>query len=132
LKKIINEPKMPNKTLKIYSIYNAEGSILGEITYLWKKLFLDFDCSLCNISHNTFTEKQLWKKEMSKFKYKLEMLHLDEQPEDLQMFTKDFTPCVVSKDESGFNLIMNRDQLNELNGSVHLFFKELNAKLLKI
>jgi hypothetical protein len=133
LKKIINEDQIPNKTsLKIYCIYNAKGSILGEITYLWKKLFLNFDCSLCNVSHNTFTEKQLWKKEMSKFKYKLEMLHLDEQPKNLQMFTEGLTPCVVSNNESEFNLIMDRDQINKLNGSVQLFFKKLNTKLLEI
>ena len=133
MKKIINEDQIPNKTsLKIYCIYNAKGSILGEITYLWKKLFLNFDCSLCNVSHNTFTEKQLWKKEMSKFKYKLEMLHLDEQPKNLQMFTEGLTPCVVSNNESEFNLIMDRDQINKLNGSVQLFFKKLNTKLLEI
>ena len=133
MKNIINEDQIPNKTsLKIYCIYNAKGSILGEITYLWKKLFLNFDCSLCNVSHNTFTEKQLWKKEISKFKYKLEMLHLDEQPENLQMFTEGLTPCVVSNNESEFNLIMDRDQINKLNGSVQLFFKKLNTKLLEI
>ena len=133
MKNIINEDQIPNKTsLKIYCIYNAKGSILGEITYLWKKLFLNFDCSLCNVSHNTFTEKQLWKKEMSKFKYKLEMLHLDEQPKNLQMFTEGLTPCVVSNNESEFNLIMDRDQINKLNGSVQLFFKKLNTKLLEI
>jgi len=34
---------MPNNTsLRIYCIYNSNGSILGEITYLWKKLFFNF------------------------------------------------------------------------------------------
>ena len=76
-------------------------------------------------------EKQIWKKEMSNSKYRLEMLHLDEQPEDLQAFTEGATPCVVSKDESGFKLIMTENQLKKIDGSVHLFFKQLNNKLLK-
>ena len=120
-----------NTSLRIYCIYNSNGSILGEITYLWKKLFFNFDCSLCNVSHNTIMEKQIWKKEMSNSEYRLEMLHLDEQPEDLQAFSEGATPCVVSKDESGFKLIMTENQLKKIDGSVHLFFKQLNNKLLK-
>lgn len=116
-------------SIRIYCIYDAKGSIIGEISYLWKKLIFNFECSLCNISHNTFTEKQIWKKEMSKAKYKLEMLHLDEQSEDLQAFTEGFTPCVVGKDASGYKIILNDSQLKKINGDVNLFFKELNNKL---
>ena len=116
-------------SIRIYCIYDAKGSIIGEISYLWKKLIFNFECSLCNISHNTFTEKQIWKKEMSKAKYKLEMLHLDEQSEDLQAFTEGVTPCVVGKDASGYKIILNDSQLKKINGDVNLFFKELNNKL---
>ena len=127
MNKVIKNNKKPDKPIKrLYCIYNANGSLIGEISYLWKKLFSDFDCSLCNISHNTFTEKRIWKKEISNFKYELEMLHLDEQSEDLQSFTKGATPCVVSKGESGFKIILSESQLKKINGDVPLFFKELN------
>ena len=127
MNKVFKNLKKPDKLVKkVYCIYNANGSLAGEISYLWKKLLSDFDCSLCNISHNTFTEKRTWKKELSKSKYKLEMLHLDEQSEDLKSFTKDVTPCVVSEDDSGFKIILSESQLKKINGDVPLFFKELN------
>ena len=130
MNKVFKNLKKPDKSIKkVYCIYNANGSIIGEISYLWKKLLSDFDCSICNISHNTFTEKRIWKKEMSKSKYKIEMLHLDEQSEDLKSFTKDVTPCVVSENDSGFEIILRDSELKKINGDVYLFFKELNKKL---
>ncbi len=130
MNKVTKENKKPDKLVKkVYCIYNANGSLAGEISYMWKKILSGFDCSLCNISHNTFTEKQIWKKEISNSKYELEMLHLDEQPDDLQSFTKGITPCVVSKGDNGLKIILSDSQLKKINGDVPLFFKELNNKL---
>ena len=130
MNKVFKNLKKPDKLVKkVYCIYNANGSLAGEISYMWKKILSGFDCSLCNISHNTFTEKRIWKKEISNFKYELEMLHLDEQSEDLQSFTKGATPCVVSKGESGFKIILSESELKKINGDVPLFFKKLNNTL---
>ena len=43
---------------KIYCIYNAEGSVIGELKYLYEKYFKDIKCSMCDITHGTFTQKK--------------------------------------------------------------------------
>ena len=51
-----------NSTITIYCIYNAEGSIIGELKYLLLKYFYGFKCSMCEITHTNFSEKKEWKK----------------------------------------------------------------------
>ena len=60
-----------NDTVKIYCIYDAEGSIFGEIRYLYNKYIKDIKCSMCDITHNSFSEKNEWGKSVSNFLLKL-------------------------------------------------------------
>ena len=47
-----------NKFLTIYCIYNANGSLSGEIAYFFKKYFYGLKCSMCEITHNFISEKK--------------------------------------------------------------------------
>ena len=53
-----------NEEVKIYCIYNAEGSIFGELKYFYNKYIRDIKCSMCDITHNTLSEKKRMEKEM--------------------------------------------------------------------
>ena len=39
----------------IYCIYNADGTFLGELKYMVNKYLYGLKCSMCEITHNTFT-----------------------------------------------------------------------------
>ena len=42
---------------KLVGIYNANGSVLGELKYLVGKLTGQSDCALCDITHGPFRGK---------------------------------------------------------------------------
>ena len=44
----------------IYCIYNANGTFLGELKYMVNKYLYGLKCSMCEITHNTFTKKKQW------------------------------------------------------------------------
>jgi hypothetical protein len=117
------------KKLKVYCIYNAEGSIWGELKYLWKKYTYNFKCSLCDITHNTFLEKFEWKEKVKGLKFKLETIHLDEQPSTLKKITKGETPCVVLENENRYTILLKNIELNKIEGDVDSFFKILFKKI---
>ena len=94
-----------NNTITIYCIYNAEGSIIGELKYLLLKYFYGFKCSMCEITHNSFSEKKEWRKLVSNSSYNIKAVHLDEQPDDLYQFSNGKTPCVVAKNNKRFKFI---------------------------
>ena len=121
-----------NKFLTIYCIYNANGSLSGEIAYFFKKYFYGLKCSMCEITHNFISEKEDWKDRLSQTKINLKTVHLDEQNNDLYQFSFGNTPCVVGENEKGFKFIFSNTDLDNFNGDVKLFFKSLENKINKI
>ena len=83
----------------IYCIYNADGTFLGELKYMINKYLYGLKCSMCEITHNTFTKKKQWRNKVSGLNVNLKTVHLDEQKRDLFEFSKGKTPCVVKETE---------------------------------
>ena len=121
-----------NNIITIYCVYNAEGSIIGELKYLILKYFYGFKCSMCEITHTNFSEKEEWKNKISQSSYSIKSVHLDEQPEDLYQFSNGKAPCVVGKNKKGFKFIFTNDELNSFRGDVHQFFKKLDMKVKQV
>tara|TARA_B100001250_G_C19386677_1_gene608678 strand:- start:94 stop:474 length:381 start_codon:yes stop_codon:yes gene_type:complete len=121
-----------NKLLTIYCIYDANGSIAGEFSYLIRKLFFGFKCSMCDITHNTFTEKPNWRSKVSETGFNIKALHLDEQTNELSNFSIGKTPCVIGKNGDEYKLIFDNNDLGKFKGDTEYFFKELTNKIKKI
>ncbi len=115
-----------NDTVKIYCIYNAEGSIIGEIKYLFNKYIKNIKCSMCDITHNSFSEKVEWEKKCRDFPFKIECLHLDELPNDIKNLVKNNTPCVVAQTKSINRIIIKNTELIKMNGDLDSFFNHLH------
>tara|TARA_B100001057_G_scaffold425961_1_gene449754 strand:+ start:406 stop:771 length:366 start_codon:yes stop_codon:yes gene_type:complete len=111
---------------KIYCIYNANGSIKGELKYLYEKYFKNINCSMCDITHNTFMQKKSWKDKCLKSSLKIECLHLDELPNDIKVLVNDKTPCVVVQERSINKIIINNKELVGMDGDVDSFFSHLD------
>ena len=115
-----------NEKVKIYCIYNAEGSIFGELKYLYNKFIRDIKCSMCDITHNTLSEKREWKKRCTVSPFKIECLHLDELPKDIENLVEGNTPCVVSKTSSTNEIIIENKELIAMKGNVDSFFNHIH------
>ena len=83
---------------------------------------------MCEITHNSLSEKKEWKKQVSQSSYNIKAVHLDEQPDDLYQFSNGKAPCVVAKNNQGFKFVFTNDELNSFRGDVHQFFKKLDMK----
>lgn len=117
------------RSVKIYCIYNAKGSVSGELAYLFKKYVLGFKCSMCEITHNLFTMKRDWENKVSLSNINLETVHLDERPKDLEEFSKSKVPCVVGEYQDGYRLILTNEDLKNLEGNVDSFFDMLKERI---
>ena len=115
-----------NEEVKIYCIYNAKGSIFGELKYLYNKFIRDIKCSMCDITHNTLSEKREWKKRCMVSPFKIECLHLDELPKDIENLVAGNTPCVVAKTNSTNEIIIENEELIAMKGNVDSFFNHIH------
>ena len=121
-----------NNSLTIYCIYDANGSVIGELSYFFKKIFFGFKCSMCDITHNTFTEKHNWRSQLSETGLNIKALHLDELTNELSNFSIGTTPCVIGKNGDEYKLIFNSNDLEKFKGDTEYFFKELTYKIKKM
>ena len=119
-----------NDKVKIYCIYNAEGSIFGELKYFYNKHIKDISCSMCDITHNTLSEKREWKKRCTVSPFKIECLHLDELPKDIENLVEGNTPCVVAKTSTTNEIIIDNKELIAMKGNVDSFFNHIH-KIIK-
>ncbi len=46
----------------LVGVYNADGDILGELAYVFKKAIGKTKCGLCDLTHGGVTMKDAWKK----------------------------------------------------------------------
>jgi len=112
------------------AVYNAEGSLLGEIRYVVGKLSGTRSCALCDISHVLTAEKDSFTAFKESFPVPFFNRHLDElEPEQLQL-AKEHAPCVLGLADDGWQIAVPSAHLEQCNKSVKKF-SELMHSLIK-
>lgn len=89
---------------QIIGIYNADGGLLGELTYVFKKVTGSAKCDLCTLTHHSVSEKKEWAEFVKGSPIKITTVHLNEQSgvhEGLPQFTAGKVPCIVKIDHDG-------------------------------
>ena len=118
----------------MYIIYNADGTVLGELSYIAKKVFGNGHCAACDITHS-FTEmgeKSEFKQCKTRLAIEIKTIHRDELLPGMEIAVKSHgLPLVLKEDgPSNFTVILNAEELDMMKGSVTLFEESLTQKLL--
>ena len=114
---------------EIYGVYNANGGIAGEIKYFLGKITRSQHCELCDITNNLLLTKKLWKQFIDELSVPFTLLHLNEQPSDMAAYTEGKVPCIISKTNSQFSMMLDREELGNCKGDVLRFIELFNSKI---
>jgi len=114
---------------RLVGIYQAEGSLMGEIRYALGRIRGTAHCALCDITHGRIREKDAFKTCREALDIPLDTLHLDELPPSLEEFTKGRTPCVVGVCGEMYEMLMTAEELDLCAGSVERFESMLSERL---
>tara|TARA_B100000214_G_scaffold140224_1_gene100200 strand:+ start:1163 stop:1543 length:381 start_codon:yes stop_codon:yes gene_type:complete len=115
--------------VQIFGVYNADGGILGELSYVWGKIRGTVHCALCDITHRGISKKKEWKELEGRLQIPIELLHINEQDATLGKFTKGITPCVVGDFGGKLQLVLNSEELEECGKSVGNFELLISEKV---
>jgi hypothetical protein len=119
-----------NTTPKIYFIYNASGTIGGEISYLYGKYFQNQHCELCDITHSSVSAKPEWKAWIRGLKCENHVLHTNEAEEMGIDFSEFVLPVVLIERGHGLEELISKKDMAQSGKRVdafsQLFFKKLN------
>lgn len=101
----------------LIGVYDANGSIPGEIAYWVGARLGTRHCALCEITHGVFREKAEWKRRRSELSLPFEALHLDELSPAVSGLVGSEVPCVVAERADGsFAIVIDSDQLERCEG----------------
>ena len=114
---------------KAYGVYHADGGIIGELSYVWGKIKGTAHCALCDITHRGVSTKKEWKNMISDLDFEIELLHLNDQPPELEEITLGKTPCIVVERDGAMEIIVDAIQLEGCGKSVDSFRNILQSAL---
>ena len=117
----------------VAGIFNADGGLAGELSYLAGKITGSKECHLCSLTHGAFSEKTIWEKFHKNVKADLHLFHINEQEKfdkELPVFTKGKTACMVAKRDDGkFEMLFTNEELANYKGDTEKFVPDLEKKL---
>jgi len=118
----------------IIGVYNARGTLIGELSYLLQRTFTGKHCALCDITHSSVRRRPAWDQCAQSFTQQhsitVELLHLDEVPTSLANNSGFIAPAVyLQRGDNSYSLVMGPRDLEICGHSPEQFFKMLESKI---
>ncbi len=100
-----------DKKRKVFGIYNADGTLAGELGYVVSKMTGKRACDLCDITHgwNPFGKRH-WKRICRSSTLEIQLIHRDEATESQLEIAGDL-PAFISDVQEGWVRIMTAKQI---------------------
>jgi hypothetical protein len=105
-------------------VYDATGTIVGEISYFLRRTFMRQHCSLCRITHSTFSRRSNWDSCVDKLGFEFHLHHRNDAPASVTATPGYVAPCVVGEYEDGsLKLLINANELASCENSPEQLMK---------
>ena len=106
--------------VKFIGVYDADGTIAGEVRYMVGKLFGTVGCALCDLTHGTkIRGRDDYKACAASLPVPVELFHRNDQPETVRTHTNDKLPCIIAVRQDGsFAVAVEREALESCNKDV--------------
>ena len=113
----------------LYAIYDADGSLVGELRYLVDKFLGRANCALCDLSHGWHPAgKRAWRQQQGATT-QLSWLHRDEVPHHVLTHVSESLPCIAMATQDRVDILISKDQLAGCDGDFTVFEQLLAEKL---
>ena len=97
----------PKVTIRrLIGVYNAEGTVRGELTYWVGARLGRTHCGLCDITHGRIRERQDWRSCREGLPVPFDTYHRNDQPEAVRGIVGARLPAVVAETDQGLFLLL--------------------------
>lgn len=121
---------MPAPVARLIGVYDADGSILGELSYLVQARLGRAHCDLCDITHGRVRERPDWRAARERLDLPFDTFHRDDQPGAVAAAAGGVAPVVVAELTDGAVVpLLARDALARCEGSPDRLIEAVRAAL---
>jgi hypothetical protein len=110
-------PPVDASIRRLVGVYDADGTLRGEMAYWLAARVGRAHCALCDITHGTFRERDDWRACRAGLPVPFDTYHRDDQPARVRAATGDTAPAVVAETDTGVVVLLGPAALAECGGS---------------
>lgn len=105
--------------MRLIGVYDAEGTLRGEAAYWIGARLGRRHCSLCEVTHGLFTEKNEWRSCRDGLPVPFDTYHRDDQPPQIRVISENRAPVVVAETTTGHVVLLDGQRIEEADGDPH-------------
>jgi hypothetical protein len=118
---------------RLVGVYDAVGTLRGEVAYWIGARLGRRHCALCDITHGLFSPKAEWRECRDSLHVRFDTVHLDDQPDQVRAALAGIAPAVVAEtDDGGVAILLGPDELEACHGSVHDLLEAVERAAAKV
>jgi len=111
-----DEPEDRPVIQRLIGVYNAEGTLRGELAYWVGARLGRAHCSLCDITHGVIRERPDWQACRDGLPVPFDTFHRNDQPAEVRQLTEGRTPAVVAETNGVHVLLLGPAELDACDG----------------
>ena len=102
---------------RLVGVYNADGTLRGELAYWVGARIGRAHCALCDITHGAVRERTDWKACRAGLPVPFDTYHLDDQPDPIRAAIAGRSPAVVADTDQGVFVLLGPADLERCDAS---------------
>jgi hypothetical protein len=108
------------RIVRLVGVYDADGTIRGELAYWVGARLGRRHCSLCEITHGSVRQRPEWKACKASLPVPFDTYHRNDQPDTIRAVAGGQAPVVVAETTSGRVVLLGPADLEICDGSIGL------------
>jgi hypothetical protein len=125
----VTESTTPAQVQRLVGVYNADGTVRGELAYVVGKLLGRAHCGLCDITHGAVRALADWKACSTTLPVPFDTYHRNDQPDAGRPHTEGRLPAVLAETTTGFVFLLGPGELDACGKSPEQLLDAVHAAI---
>jgi hypothetical protein len=104
--------------VRLIGVYDADHTLVGEVSYWIGARLGRRHCSLCDITHGSVRQRPEWKACREGLPVPFDTYHRDDQPGPVRTAASGQAPVVVAETDSAHVLLLTPAEIDACSGSI--------------
>ena len=115
------------KINRLIGVYDANGTLRGEVAYWIGARLGRRHCSLCDVTHGLFAVKGEWKRCREGLPVPFDTFHRDDQPDEVRRATGGQAPSVLAETAAGLVVLLDGPRIELAGGEPRRLMEAIEA-----
>ena len=121
---------MTSNVTEFIGVYDADSTLIGEVSYWIGARLGRTHCSLCELTHGLFTQKSEWKECAKELSVPFHTFHRNDAPTEVLDVINGAFPAVLVRTDDGLSVILTKNALDSFDGNTTDFAQWLSDFLI--